>query len=246
MLLGVLIEALEALNEVLLLVVWQLLHHVDHQDSIATVTETRRQVQSLVLRVVYNLGLCPSVDVFVQEDAFFEEHIHLVILIIAPLRPRLLVDVQVEHLLKVANIDLVSLKGLLGQLLRQQISIRGHETVDYDLVALHIDASKHTVVRDTHNYHLILVVASTFLLEADALGCQLGLGVIRNLVLILATPVPACPTVQARNWVLLVYNTVQYSQSKLNKIIRSVRKVIQSIMQKVLLPSAITTKAQDR
>ena len=207
MLLRVLVEALEALDKVLFLVVWHFLHHIDHKDPIATVTQTWCQEKSLILRVVNYLRLCPSIDVVVQEDAFLEEHIHLVVLIVASLRPRLLVDIQVEHLLEVANVDLVRLQGFLGQLFRQKVSIRGHETVNDDLIALHVDASENTIVRDTHHNHLILIVASALLLESDALGCKFSLGVIGYLVLILATPIPTRASIEARHWMLLIYTS---------------------------------------
>ena len=72
MLLSVAFEALEALNEVLLLVVRQSLDDVDHQDAISAVTEPLAQVEALVCRVVHDLWLTPAVDGVVEEDAFLK------------------------------------------------------------------------------------------------------------------------------------------------------------------------------
>ena len=54
--------------------------------------------------------------------------------------------------------------GLLSLLLRQKVSIGGLETIDYDLVALHVDSTEDTIVGHTHHNHLILIVSTAFLL----------------------------------------------------------------------------------
>lgn len=66
MFLRVALEALEPLDEVFFLVVWQSLDNIDHKDSIATVAESWAQVQPLVLRVMDDLWLGPSVDIVVE------------------------------------------------------------------------------------------------------------------------------------------------------------------------------------
>lgn len=68
------------------------------------------------------------------------------------------------------------------------------------------DTSQHSVGGHTHHDHLIglLVVTTIFLLQADALGGTLRVGVICRLLLVLLATVPERATVQARYWVVLI------------------------------------------
>jgi len=43
---------------------------------------------------------------------------------------RLLEDVEVEHFAEIADIDLVSFYGLLGDFLGKKVAVGGHESVD--------------------------------------------------------------------------------------------------------------------
>ena len=147
---------------------------------------------------MHDLWLTPAVDGVVEKDALLEEHVHLVVFgVVAHIAARLLEDVEVEHLPELANVDLVGLDGPRGLLLGDELALRVDEAVDEDLVALHVDAAQDTVVGHPHHNHLILVVAAVLLLEADALGGELGLRVIGKLLLVLATSVPESAAVEA-------------------------------------------------
>ena len=198
MLLRVLIEALKPFNKVLFLVVRKPLDDVHHEDPIAAVTQRRTQVEALVLGIVDQLGLGPPVDVVVEEDAFLKENVHLVVLGLGTCPAvRLLEDVEVKHLPKLADVDLVGLDSPRRLLLGDELALRVDEAVDEDLVALHVDAAQDAVVGHPHHNHLILVVAAVLLLEADAFGGELGLRVVGKLLLILATPIPESAAVEA-------------------------------------------------
>ena len=69
-----------------------------------------------------------------------------------------------------------------------------------------VDSAEHAIIRYTHYNHLILVVAAVLLLESDALGCKLGLWVVRTLLLRLAVvrPLPEGASVETRARVLLI------------------------------------------
>ena len=65
--LSIFVKALESLYEVLLLVIWEALHDIDHEDAVATVTQTwaRTERQAFVLGIVDDLRLSPTIDVVV-------------------------------------------------------------------------------------------------------------------------------------------------------------------------------------
>lgn len=58
----------------------------------------------------------------------------------------------------------MNLNWVLRLLLRQKVTIAILELVDQDLVALHVDSSKDTIIRYTHYNRLILVIPTIFLL----------------------------------------------------------------------------------
>ena len=140
------------------------MHHIDHEDAIAAVTQTWREIQAFVLTVVDDLRLGTPVDVVVEKDALFEKDVHLIVLITLAAAAWLLVDVQIEHLLEVAKVDLVITNWLLSLFLWQKVSIGCLEAINYDLVALHVDSTKDTIVGHTHHNHLILIVSTALLL----------------------------------------------------------------------------------
>ena len=111
-----------------------------------------------------DLRLGSPVDVVVEKNALFEKDVHLIVLITLAAAAWLLVDVQIEHLLEIAKVDLVITYGLLSLLFGQKVSIGGLETVDYNLVALHVDSTENTIVGHTHHNHLILIVSTALLL----------------------------------------------------------------------------------
>lgn len=165
MLLSVALEALESLNEVLLLIVRQALNNIDHEYAIAAIAQTLAQIEPFVVRVMDDLRLAPAVDGVVEQDALFEQHVHLVIFwVVADVAPGLFEDIQVDHLAEVGHVDLVDLDRIGRFFLRQQVTIAILELVNEDLIALDVDSAKHAIVRYTHYYHLILVITAIFLL----------------------------------------------------------------------------------
>ena len=95
MLLCILVEALEPFDKVLLLIVRQSLHYIDHKDAITAVTQTWREIQAFVLAIVDDLRLGAPVNVVVKENSFFEKDVHLIVLITLAAAAWLLVDVQI-------------------------------------------------------------------------------------------------------------------------------------------------------
>ena len=207
MLLRVAFETLEPFNEVLFLIVWQPLHNINHEDSIAAVAKSWAEVKPLILGVVDDLWLSPPIDIVVEKDALLKQHVHLIVFrVVAGPSPRLLENVQIKHLAEISYIDLVDLDWVARFFLREKVSIAVLELVDQNLVALHIDSAEDAVIRNPHHYHLILEVALILLLQSDAFGCELGLGIVGALLLCMpAVPLPERATVEARAWMLLVY-----------------------------------------
>ena len=66
-----------------------------------------------------DLRLGSPVDVVVEKNALFEKDVHLIVLITLAAAAWLLVDVQIEHLLEVAKVDLVITDWLLSLLFWQ-------------------------------------------------------------------------------------------------------------------------------
>jgi len=147
MLLRIALKAFKSLNKMLLLVVGKSLDNVDHENSIAAVILISTQIEPFVLRVVDNLWLSSSINIVVQKDAFFEEHIHLVVLrVVTRASARLLEDVELVHCLEVCHIDLMDLNWVLRLLFWQKIAITVLKLVDQDLVGCHVDSTKHAIV----------------------------------------------------------------------------------------------------
>ena len=156
---------------------------------------------------MHNLRLTSAIDRVVEKNTFFEEHVHLIVFwVVANVASWLFEDIKVEHLTEICHVDLVNFNRILGFFLWQQITIAVLELVNKDLVALHVDSTKHAIIRNTHYDHLILVVTTVLLLQPDALGGKLGLGIIRTLLLGLSVvrPLPEGTSIQAGDGMLLV------------------------------------------
>lgn len=149
MLLRVALEALESLNEVLLLVVRQSLDDVDHEDAVATgAQEWTRAQEDPVARVVHDLWLCPVIHVVEQKDPFLEEHVHLVVVGVAVSSCLwLLNNVEGENIAEIRVADLVNLNRVLRLFIRQQVPVSVLELENENLArALDVDSSKHAIV----------------------------------------------------------------------------------------------------
>mmetsp|Transcript_28932 Transcript_28932/g.35790 ORF Transcript_28932/g.35790 Transcript_28932/m.35790 type:complete len:703 (-) Transcript_28932:22-2130(-) len=188
--------ALEAMDGVLFLVLLaEAADHVHHQNAVAAVRDPA-QVQLLGLEVVYLVRLHTTRDIVEEQDALLEQHIHLVVGLLATDTTGLLVNVQIGHL-PIAMLDLVSDDGSLRDLLWEQVAIRRHEPVDVDLVALNIDTAVDTIARHRHLDHLILVIALVLFAKADAFGGELSFDVTVEHLLVRPVTIPSTATVQA-------------------------------------------------
>jgi len=97
MLVHVGLKTLEPVNGVLWLAIGQIPDNINHKNSVSAVGQSRAQRERLSGKVVHSVRICLACDVVVQKDAFFEEHVHLVV-IVASYIVWLLEDIQIMHL----------------------------------------------------------------------------------------------------------------------------------------------------
>ena len=240
MLVHVGLVALESMDAMLFLVMLEASDNVYHEDSVAAVGDTA-EVKLFSLEIINLSRLQSTRDIVEQKDSFLKEYIHLVISLLTSNTAWLFKDVKVDHLLPSAEIGLVAGNRARCDLLWQQVTIRCHEAIDVDFIALHIDATEHTVVGDCHFDHLILVIALVLFAKSDALWGKLSLCITIKLLLIHTSTVPATTTIEAVFTRLLVY-----SATKMHNV-RSVKTRVREraiYLQPISVPSTSDIKSQ--